>query len=102
VGLRAPLAPALGRRLGRVGQMRAVAGTLDLLDHEAPAGRPLERELSRAARKPPQPGTDLGTRGRRDPTPLHLARLAIERLVDDLLPMHIQRHYDPHRDVLEL
>jgi hypothetical protein len=41
VGLRPPLAAASGRRLRRVGQMRAVAGALDLLDHEAPAGRPL-------------------------------------------------------------
>jgi hypothetical protein len=96
VGLRPPLAPPLGRRLGRIGEMRAVAGALDLLDDEAPAGRPLERELSLTARKPRQPGAHLGTRGRRDPTPLHLARLPIERLVGDLLPVHIQRHYDRH------
>ena len=82
--------------------MRAVPGALDLLDDKTPAGRPLERELSLKARKPRQPGAHIGTRCRRDPTPLHLARLLVERLVGDLLPMHIQRHYDPHRDLLEL
>src|SRR4029453_1603802 len=38
----------------------------------------------------------------RDPTAAHLTRLAVERLVGDLPSMHIQRHYDPHRDLLEL
>src|SRR5204863_7908433 len=32
----------------------------------------------------------------------HLTRLAVERLVGDLPSMHIQRHYDFHRDLLEL
>jgi hypothetical protein len=45
VGLRASFAPALGRRLRRVGQMRTMPGTLDLLDHEPPTGRALEREV---------------------------------------------------------
>jgi hypothetical protein len=44
VGLRAPLAPALTRRLGRVSEMGAMPRPLDLLDHEPPARRPLERE----------------------------------------------------------
>src|SRR5207237_5056569 len=49
IGLRAPLAPASGRRLSRVSQMRAVAGALDLLDDEAPARRPLDDKLHRMA-----------------------------------------------------
>jgi len=45
VGLRSPLAAAPGRRLGGVGQMRAVPRALDLLDHKPPAGRPLDHKL---------------------------------------------------------
>src|SRR5205814_10372221 len=41
-------------------------------------------------------------RRRRDPAAANLARLAVERLVGDLPAMHIQRDYDPHRDLLEL
>jgi hypothetical protein len=40
VGLRAPLAAPPGGRLGGIGETRDMAGTLDLLDHEPPAGRP--------------------------------------------------------------
>jgi hypothetical protein len=82
--------------------MRAMAGALDLLDHEPPTGRPLKRELRLAAVEPTEPLAHVGSRSRRDPTPLHLARLPVERLVGDLLPVHIQRHYDPHRGLLEL
>jgi hypothetical protein len=45
VSLRPALAAALGGRLGRVGQVSGVAGPLDLLADEPPAGRPLEREV---------------------------------------------------------
>src|SRR5207247_5510744 len=96
------LPPAPGRRLGRVGQMGAVAGPRDLLHHEPPAGRAFERKLGLPAGELRQPRTHIGPRGRRDPTTPHLTRIAVERLVGDLLSMHIQRHYDPHRDLLEL
>src|SRR5439155_26883216 len=49
-----------------------------------------------------QPRTHLSPRRRCDPTAAQLTRIAVERLVRDLLSMHIQRHYDPHRDLLEL
>jgi hypothetical protein len=42
--LRPPLAPAPGRRLRRIGQVRAITRTLDLLDHEPPTGCALQRE----------------------------------------------------------
>jgi len=45
VGLRAPLAPALGGRLGRIRQVRPMTGAHDLLGDEPPARRPLEREM---------------------------------------------------------
>src|SRR6266540_1430653 len=82
--------------------MGAVAGALDLLDHEAPAGRPFERELGLTAGEPFQPRTDVDARRRRDPAAAQLTRLPVERLEGDLVSMHIQRHYDSHRDLLEL
>jgi hypothetical protein len=102
VGLRAPLAPAAGRSLGRVGEMCAVADVLDFLEHEAPAGRAFDRKLGLTIGELPQPGTHLRPRRRRDPTAAHLTRLPVKSLVRDLASMHIQRHYDPHRDLLEL
>ena len=51
VGLRPPLASPLAGRLGRVGEVRPVAGPLDLLDDKAPAGRPLQRKLGLATRE---------------------------------------------------
>jgi hypothetical protein len=42
--------------------MRGVAGTLDLLDHEPPASRALEREMRILTRETLQPGTHRLTR----------------------------------------
>src|SRR6266498_5707628 len=79
-----PLPPPLARRLGRIGQMRPVAGPLDLLDHEAPTGRPLQRKLGLTTRKLLKPLAHRSTRRGRDPAPPNLTRLAVERLVRDL------------------
>jgi hypothetical protein len=87
VGLHAPLPPAPGARLGRIGEMAGVADPLDLLDHEAPTGRPFERELGLTAGELSQPRTHLGPRRRRDPTAGHLTRITVERLVGDLVSM---------------
>jgi hypothetical protein len=102
VGLRPPLAAAPGCRLGRVGEMRAVAGALDLLDHEPPAGRPLNSKLGLTVGELAQPGAQLRPRRWRDPTAAQLTCFAVNCLVRDLASMHVQRHYDPHRDLLEL
>jgi hypothetical protein len=102
VSLRPPLAATPGRRLSRIREMRAVTGPLDLLDHEPPAGRPLDRELGAAFSELSQPATHFGPRGWRNPTAAQLTRVTVEQLVRDLASMHIQRHYDPHRDLLEL
>jgi hypothetical protein len=77
VGLRPSLAPPPRGRLSRVGQMCAVAGALDLLDDEPPAGRPLDRELGPTVGELSQPGTHLGARGGRDPTAAQLTRLLV-------------------------
>ena len=55
VGLRAPLAAPPGGRLGRIGEPREMAGTLDLLNNETPAGRPLEHELGFSSSEPLEP-----------------------------------------------
>src|SRR6266542_5312311 len=103
VGLRPPLPPPLGRRLRRVAQMRAVAGTLDLLDDEPPAGRPLEREVHiGAAVEAPEPLPHRPARARADPASPYLTALQVDRLVRDLPAMNIKGAYDLHRDLLEL
>lgn len=82
--------------------MRAVAGPLDLLHHEAPAGRPLNDKLHRIAGELLQPPAQLRPCRRRDPAASQLTRVPVQRLVRDLVSMHIKRHYDSHRDLLEL
>src|SRR5438128_11644326 len=82
--------------------MRAVPAPLDLLDDKTPASRPLQCELGLTTRKLLKPLPHRSSRRRHDPASPHLSRLAVERLVRDLPSMHIQRHYDPHRDLLEL
>ena len=77
---------------GRVGEMRAVAGPLDLLDHEPPAGRPFERELGS---QPPNRLSHSRIRSRAAgairPRLTSPAR-GIQRPIGDLPSMHIQRH----------
>ncbi len=103
VGLRPPLAATLGRRLRRVGEMRAVAGTLDLLDDEPPAGRPLKREVHiGAAVEAPEPLPHRPARARADAATPHLTALQVDRLVCDLPAMNIKGAYHLHRDLLEL
>src|SRR6266545_1614877 len=102
VGLRPPLPSPLACRLGRVGEMRPVAGPLDLLDHEAPASRPLQCELGLTSRKLLKPLPHRSPRRGHDPAPPNLTRLTVERLIRDLPSMHIQCDYDRHQDLLEL
>src|SRR5438445_1664017 len=102
VRLRPPLAPPLRRRLRRVGEMSTVAGALDLLDHEAPTGRPLQRELRLAGGEASEPLTYRLTHRRADPAAPNLASRQLDRLERDLPAVHIQSAYDLHRDLLEL
>src|SRR6266498_912152 len=82
--------------------MRPLAGPLDLLDHEAPASRPLQCKLGLTTRKLLKPLPHRSSRRGHDPAAPNLTRLPVERLVRDLPSMHIQCDYDPHRDLLEL
>src|SRR5918994_5150266 len=102
VGLRPSLAPPLGRRLRRVGEMRDVPGPRDLLRDEPPPGRPLERKLRFASVEASQPFAHRLAVRRAEPTAPHIDGRQVERLVGDLPAMYVQRAYDLHRDLLEL
>src|SRR5262245_11667356 len=82
--------------------MGVVAGPLELLDHEPPTSRPFKHELGLTAGELSQPPAELGPRCGRDPTAAQLTRPPIDCFVRDLASMHIQSHYDRHRDLLEL
>src|SRR5581483_7188489 len=60
VGLRAPLVPTHRSRLSRLRQMHSGANTLELVSHEPPAGRGLQRDLellpTEPLTEPPDPG----------------------------------------------
>src|SRR6266545_345513 len=71
-------------------------------DHEAPAGRPLQRELRLASGEASKPLTHRLTRRRGDPAAPNLASRQLDRLESDLPAVHIQSAYDLHRDLLEL
>jgi hypothetical protein len=102
VGLRALLATAPRCRFGRIGETSDVPGTLELLDHEPPTGRPLEHKLALDSRELLQPFAQRPARGRTDPAAPALPAHQVERLESDLPAVHIQRAYDLHRDLLEL
>jgi hypothetical protein len=70
--------------------MGVVAGPLDLLDDEAPAGRPLEREVRVQARESLQPLPQRLPRRRADAAAANLATARVERLERDLPAMNIE------------
>jgi hypothetical protein len=96
VGLGPLLRAAQGARLGRLGQVHLGADRLELLDHEAPAGRRLQRRLDLPAVPAPQPAAEAEPVGGPDAAPAHLTAGGVERVERDLLPMLVKRHYDPH------
>jgi hypothetical protein len=102
VGLRPPLAPALGCRLRRIGEMSAMPRPLDLLDDESPARRRLERKLHIDTVEPRQPRAHRHASRRTDPAATNLTASDVDDRVRDLPTMHIKRAYDPHRDLPEL
>jgi hypothetical protein len=68
-----------------------------LLDHEPPASRRLERNLKLLATEPLQEPAHASTVGRADPTALNLTGLAVKPLSGDLRSMLIKSHYDAHK-----
>src|SRR5919109_3920319 len=96
VGLRPSLVAAPGARLGRLGQVGDRARANQLLAHEQPTGRRLERDLDPLAGETLDPGSNSRATGV-DPTPAKLARLHVESVESDLSSMHIEPGYDRHR-----
>ena len=96
VGLGAPLAPPLGRGLGRVGEVSDEARPLDLLDDKAPARRALEREVRLTTGEALQPLAQRLARRRADPAAPHLTALQVERLRRDLPAVYVKCAYDLH------
>ena len=96
VGLRPLLVAAQRAGLGRLGEMHPGAHRPQLLDHEPPPGRRLQRHFELLATKPRQEPTDGLPMRRRDPRPGDLARVGVDPLRGDLRTMLIQSHHDRH------
>jgi hypothetical protein len=94
IALGALLVAAPRGGLRRLGQMHPGADRAQLLDHEPPARRRLQRHLQLAAAEALQePPHRLAVR-RRHPRPTHLTGLGVEPLGRDLPSMLIKSHYD--------
>jgi hypothetical protein len=96
VGLCAPLAATQRARLRRLGQVRRRTSGAQLLAHEQPAGRRLDRDLNALAGKALHPGADSGA-ARLDPAAAELTRFGIEGIKGDLSSMHVEPGYDRHQ-----
>src|SRR5215213_1839415 len=94
VALGALLVPAPRGGLGRLGQMHAGVDRAQLLDHEPPAGRRLQRDLQLLAAKATQKPPHRLAMRRRNPRPTHLTGLGLDPLGSDLPSMLIKSHYD--------
>ena len=71
--------------------------TLELLDHEPPARRRLQRDLETVVSEPPEERADRVSIGRRDPGARDLTGDRLDPLSCDLRTMLIQSHHDRHR-----
>jgi hypothetical protein len=102
IALGALLGPAPRRRLGRLGQMNVRPDRRELLDHEPPARRGLQRHLefhvAEALGEPPHPNAMR----RRNALTRDLTGRGVDPLGSDLRSMLIQSHYDRHRGLLKL
>jgi len=102
VGLRALLVPTPRGGLRRLRQMHDRSDPPQLLNHEPPAGRRLQRDLELLATEPLTEPAHPGTVRRRDPRPTHLTSLSVQPLRSDLRSMLIKSHYDAIRGLLTL
>jgi hypothetical protein len=101
VGLGPPLVALQRARFGRLGQMRLGTDRAQLLDHEPPARRGLQRDLELLTGKPRQEPPDTDTIGRHHTRARHLASLSVQPLRGDLRTVLIQTHHDRHDSLLE-
>jgi hypothetical protein len=102
VGLGAPLGAAQRPGVGRLGQVRAEPGTLQLLGDEPPAGGGLQREVGLLTGEPSKPAPQLQAGGRAELPAAGFAAVGINPVVGDLPPVDVKASYDGHRDLLWL
>jgi hypothetical protein len=95
--LRALLRPPQPRGLRRLRQMNHRADAAQLLDHEPPAGRRLQRHLKLAATETRHELPYRRAIRRRHARALHLTGLGIDPLAGDLPSMLVKSHYDAHQ-----
>jgi hypothetical protein len=99
IGLRALLGAAAGAGHDRLGEMHLGAARAQLLGHEPPARRRLERRLDRkTAEAAQEPAHMLPVRGR-DPRPADLAGGRVDPLGRDLRPVLIEPNHDRPRSL---
>jgi hypothetical protein len=96
VGFRMAAPPPQRRRVGRLGQHRPRAGPDQFVDHVPPAGTRLDNELHVVnAGEAGQPRPQMRPVRRSDLPPQHLTRDRVHIVERQLLPVHVQRAYDP-------
>jgi len=96
VGLRPLLAALPGAGLRGLGQMHLRGDLAELLDHEPPPCRRLQRNLELLVVKARQEPADAGAIGRCHPPARHLTGRRVDPLRGDLHPMLIKTHHDRH------
>jgi hypothetical protein len=79
-----------------LGQMRPAADSADLLDHEPPARRRLQRDVQIRVDEPMQESSHRLAMRRRHPRTAHLAGGGVDPLGGDLPSMLVKSHYDRH------
>jgi hypothetical protein len=96
IALGALLGPATRGGLGRLGQMHPRPDRVQLLDHEPPPRRRLQRHLELLATEALNELADAGTVRRRHTRTRDLARRRLNPVGGDLRSMLIESHYDRH------
>jgi hypothetical protein len=97
VGLRALLLALQRGSLRRLGQVHLGADPVELLDHEPPARRRLQRHLETIVDEPAEKHANRVAIGWRDPGARDLAGDRVDPLGRDLRPVLIQTHHDRHQ-----
>ena len=100
--LGALLVPSPSGRLGRLGQVHHGAHPTQLLDHEPPARRRLQRDLELLVAEALEEPADPGAIRRRHTRARGLPGRRVDPVGGDLRSMLIESHYDRHRGLLKL
>jgi hypothetical protein len=96
IALRALLRPPQVGGLRRLRKMHHRADAPELLDHEPPARRRLQRDLKLPAAETRQPLPHPNAVRRHHARALHLTGLGVDPLAGDLSSMLVKSHYDAH------